>query len=76
MGVSHRYRLLSVRGPRMVMRARRGAAFCLFASALLDSSSSIKELKLFAPRVHSACALTAASNSFRSLVSVRRSRPL
>ncbi len=43
MGVSHRYRLLSVRGPRMVMRARRGAASRLslaLASALHDASSS------------------------------------
>ena len=54
MGVSHRYRLLSVRGPRIVMRARRGAAravFGWFASALQDASSSIKLLKLFAPPV-------------------------
>ena len=41
MGVSHRYRLLSVRGPRIAIRARRGAASLALAlaSALQDASS-------------------------------------
>ena len=63
MGVAHRDRLLSVRAPRIVMRARRGAAsrrFGWFASAFRDASSSIKPLKLFAPRGLSACRLTCA----------------
>jgi hypothetical protein len=53
MGVSHRYRLLSVRGPRMVMRARRGAASRggLLASVLQAASSIKARLKLFAPPV-------------------------
>ena len=49
MGVSHCYRRFALRGPRIAMRARRGAAsrrVCLFASALQDASSSIKPLKL------------------------------
>ena len=71
MGVSHCYRLLSVRRPRMVMRARRGAAsrrVCPFASALLDARSIVIELKLSARRVLCACALTSASDSFCSSV--------
>ena len=44
MGVSHRYRRFALRGPLMVMRARRGAA-SVFACLLVsykDASSSIK----------------------------------
>ena len=52
MGVSHRYRLLSVRGPRMVTRAAWGSLAALaLASALLDASSIKARLKLFAPPV-------------------------
>ena len=46
MGVSHRYRLLSVRGPRMVMRARRGAALLLFLVPYWTLARLISELKL------------------------------
>ena len=48
MGVSHCYRLLSVRRPRIAMRARWGslAPFGWLASGLQDASSSIKLLKL------------------------------
>ena len=55
MGVSHRYRLLSVRGPRIVMRAAWGslAAGCLLVP-LLDASSSIKGSS-FLLHVESAC---------------------
>ena len=52
MVVSHRYRRFALRGPRIVMRARRGAASRLslaLASALQNASSSINTLKLFAP---------------------------
>ena len=52
MGVAHRYRLLSVRKPRMAMRARRGAAsrrvVCLLVPYWTLARANPR-LKLFAP---------------------------
>ena len=54
MGVAHRYRLLSVRGPRMAMRARRGAASQLLCALLVPYWTLARanpRLKHFAPPV-------------------------